>query len=254
MNCDTNFPSHRNQGLEEFLQEALDSEHKVWVIGDIHGFKKTLDALIIKLDLGPEDIVICLGDMVDRGPDSVGVVELFRGRDNLYALKGNHEEMLLIDWTNTNGLGNYSSDGFWSSSNPLSRARMLNTVRFISSLPTEIVLREFRLVHAGYRSMPYSATLDEQTDDERLWSREIFTISFPFDQERTIIVGHTTIQKFDILEDDKVWKSERLLENGRPSAIGIDTGIYLKSDSNPRISAMELNSGRVVSQKRMRDG
>ena len=46
--------------------------------------------------------------MVDRGPDSAGVVKLFMEKENLYSLKGNHEEMLLMDWEKTNGLRNYS--------------------------------------------------------------------------------------------------------------------------------------------------
>ena len=245
-----NFPLHRDQELEELLQDSLDSGNRIWIIGDIHGYKSTLDLLISKLELNPDDIVVCLGDMIDRGPDSVGVVELFENSDNLFVIKGNHEEMLLLDWSKTNGNGSYSSDGFWSSQDPLTRERMMGVVRYISSLPTEIVLREYRLVHAGYKWLPYSATLDEQTDSYRLHSRDIFTVSFPFDEERTIIVGHTTIQNFGILDDNTVWSSDRLLADGRTSAIGIDTGIYLKPEKNPRISAIELGSGRVISQRR----
>ena len=66
----------RDLQLEEHLQNTLDSGNKVWIIGDIHGYKETLNSLIDNLNLGLEDIVICLGDMVDRGPDSVGVVNL----------------------------------------------------------------------------------------------------------------------------------------------------------------------------------
>jgi hypothetical protein len=246
----TDFPPHRDKELEELLQGALDSGNRVWAIGDIHGYKSALDLLISKLELKPDDIVVCLGDMVDRGPESVGVVETFENGDNLFVVKGNHEEMLLLDWSKTNGHGPYSSDGFWSSQDPLTRERMLSVVRFISSLPTEIVLRDFRLVHAGYESFPYSVNLDEQTDTQRLHSRHIFTVSYPFDAQRTIIVGHTTIQNFGILGDNTVWRSDRLLVDGRTSAIGIDTGIYLKPEKNPRISAIELGSGRVISQRR----
>ena len=91
----------RNRQLEKKLQNILDSGNKVWIIGDIHGYKETLNSLIDNLNLGLEDIAICLGDMVDRGPDSVGVVNLFMYENNLYSLKGNHEEMLLMDWLKT---------------------------------------------------------------------------------------------------------------------------------------------------------
>ena len=99
--------------------------------------------------------------------------------------------------------------------------------------------------------MPYMASLDQQTDNERLWSRDIFTVNYPFDLKRTIIVGHTIIQNYGIFDDHKVWISKKLLEDGRPSAIGIDTGVYLQRDVNPRISAFELGSGKIVSQKRI---
>ena len=49
--------------------------------------------------------------------------------------------------------------------------------------------------------------------------------------------------------EDAVWRSEIKLEDGRDSAIGIDSGIKLHSDQNPRITAIELNSGRIISQR-----
>ena len=241
----------RDLHLEYLIQDTLDSDNRVWVIGDIHGYVETLKSLIENLNLGSKDIVICLGDMVDRGPDSAGVVKLFMEKENLYSLKGNHEQMLLMDWEETNGLGNYSHDGFWSSLSPLSREEMIEIMTFIRFLPTEIILDKFRLVHAGYCDMPYAESLEQQTDTERLWSRDIFTVNYPFDQERTVIVGHTIIQNYGVIGDNEVWNSTKLLKDGRASAIGIDTGIYLQKEGNPRITAIELGSGKIISQKRV---
>jgi len=241
----------RDLHLEYLIQDTLDSDNRVWVIGDIHGYVETLRSLIENLNLGSKDIVICLGDMVDRGPDSAGVVKLFMEKENLYSLKGNHEQMLLMDWEETNGLGNYSHDGFWSSLSPLSREDMIEIMTFIRFLPTEIILDKFRLVHAGYCDMPYAESLEQQTDTERLWSRDIFTVNYPFDQERTVIVGHTIIQNYGVIGDNEVWNSTKLLKDGRASAIGIDTGIYLQKEGNPRITAIELGSGKIISQKRV---
>jgi len=241
----------RDRKFEKFVQNILDSGKKVWIVGDIHGYKETFKLLINNLNLNSGDIVICLGDMVDRGPDSVGVVNLFMQSDNLFSLRGNHEEMLLIDWKHTNGFGKYSSEGFWSSAIPLSRGQKIDIMRYIHCLPTEVVLDRFRLVHAGYSDMPYSVSLDQQSDDEKLWSRDIFTVNYPFDEVRTIVVGHTIIQNYGIIDDNQVWISDKLLRDGRPSAIGIDTGIYLQRDKNPRITAFELSSGTIVSQKRV---
>ena len=53
------------------------------------------------------------------------------------------------------------------------------------------------------------------------------------------------------MEDDSVWRSEIKLEDGRDSAIGIDSGIKLHRDQNPRITAIELNSGKVICQQKV---
>ena len=241
----------RDNELESYIQEKLDTGSKIWVIGDVHGFKKTLDVLVKKLELKDNDLLICLGDMIDRGPESLEVLELFMKNNNYFSLKGNHEEMLQIDWKKTNGERNYSKDGFWSTSSLLTRSRMISAFDFISLLPTELVLESFRLVHAGYCEMPYSNDLNLQTDNERLWSRDIFDVSYPFDTLRTIIVGHTPVQNFDIFDDNRVWRSSILLKDGRVSSIGMDTGIFLKREMNPRLSALELSSGRVISEKRV---
>jgi serine/threonine protein phosphatase 1 len=73
----------------------------IYAIGDVHGqFDMLADALErIEDDAGPEARVVVLGDLVDRGPDSFGVIELLRlgiaeGRD-WTVLRGNHDQMFL---------------------------------------------------------------------------------------------------------------------------------------------------------------
>ncbi len=67
-------------------------------IGDIHGHADVLRALLDAVELRPDDRVIALGDYVDRGPDSRGVIEQLlelRRRGQLVALRGNHDFMML---------------------------------------------------------------------------------------------------------------------------------------------------------------
>jgi serine/threonine protein phosphatase 1 len=71
---------------------------RVLAIGDIHGCSQALDTLLSAVCPGPEDLIITLGDYVDRGPDSRGVLDRLcqlteTGR--LVALKGNHDQMML---------------------------------------------------------------------------------------------------------------------------------------------------------------
>ena len=243
----------RENELENRIEKTLENNHNVWIVGDIHGYFDSFVKLISKLNLNDGDLLISIGDMIDGGPESVGIVELFIENDQFLAILGNHEQMLLDDWNKKSKfeVGILKSSGFWASKNPVERNKKLMIVDYLSNLPTEIILEKFRLVHAGYRDFPYSSSLEDQSDEDRLWSRDIFTVRYPFDQNRTIVVGHTTIQKFGLIEDDSVWRSEIKLEDGRDSAIGIDSGIKLHSDQNPRITAIELNSGKIISQRKL---
>ena len=243
----------RENELENRIEKTLENNHNVWVVGDIHGYHDSFVKLVSKLNLDDGDLVISIGDMIDGGPESVGVVELFMVNDQFIAILGNHEQMLLDDWNKKSKFefGTLKSSGFWASKKPVDRNKKLMIVDYLSNLPTEIILEKFRLVHAGYRDFPYSSSLEDQSDEDRLWSRDIFTVRYPFDQNRTIVVGHTIIQNFGLMEDDSVWRSEIKLEDGRDSAIGIDSGIKLHRDQNPRITAIELNSGRIISQRKV---
>lgn len=73
---------------------------KKWVIPDIHGCAKTLKALVEQLQPSKEDLLIFLGDYIDRGPDARGVVDylmqLQAGGQQMIPLRGNHEEYLLL--------------------------------------------------------------------------------------------------------------------------------------------------------------
>src|SRR5438128_342790 len=67
-------------------------------VGDVHGCKAALDALLAAIEPEPADTLVTLGDYVDRGPDSRGVLDRLiglAGRCRLVPLMGNHEEALL---------------------------------------------------------------------------------------------------------------------------------------------------------------
>lgn len=71
---------------------------RVLAIGDIHGSLRPLDALLDWVNPTPDDLVVTLGDYVDRGPDTRGVLDRLvglRDRLNLVPLRGNHELMML---------------------------------------------------------------------------------------------------------------------------------------------------------------
>jgi serine/threonine protein phosphatase 1 len=71
---------------------------RLLAIGDIHGCSRALDALLEVVSPGSDDVIVALGDFVDWGPDSRGVLDRLlelRSRCHLIGLRGNHEEMML---------------------------------------------------------------------------------------------------------------------------------------------------------------
>jgi serine/threonine protein phosphatase 1 len=65
-----------------------------WIIGDIHGCSDELAELIDKLNLGPEDTLVSVGDLFHRGPNPIGVLDLFVQAGGVFIL-GNHELRVL---------------------------------------------------------------------------------------------------------------------------------------------------------------
>jgi len=71
---------------------------RVIAVGDVHGCLAAFDAVLAAMDLEPSDSLILLGDFVDRGPDSAGVIDRLielRERCFLFAIQGNHDELML---------------------------------------------------------------------------------------------------------------------------------------------------------------
>jgi len=67
----------------------------IYVVGDIHGCRATLERLLDSLDPAAEDLVVFVGDLVRKGPDSKGVLDVVRERPNLVSVRGNNEQKLV---------------------------------------------------------------------------------------------------------------------------------------------------------------
>jgi len=249
-------PSHRDKGLEKALQGALDAGSSVWAVGDIHGYKEEFEILLDKLELTEGDLVICIGDLIDRGPDSQGVLSIVSESDRIFSIKGNHELLMSIalgdsargeDFWWIDRVGGRATLDSMGNSEQEKRENARLWLEYTDNLPTEVILNRFRLAHSGYRA---DIPLDEQTDEDRLKSREVFRASIPLDPQRQIIAGHTPVQMLSNFDVDPpeggIWKSPVLLEDNRPSAVLLDTGIVLRDPTHrPRISAYDLQTGRV---------
>ena len=134
-----------------------------YVFSDIHGHAAPLRRLLERIAPSDEDRFFCLGDMIDRGPDPLGVIETVRALPNACVLSGNHEDLMLswvhdplggstlLDWA-ING-GGMTLRGYEA----LDEEGREELVAWIESLPAYAVCtvagRTYVLVHAGI--LPY---------------------------------------------------------------------------------------------------
>ena len=253
---------HRDKTLESALQAALDRGDSGWVVGDIHGYRAEFEALIDRMQLREGDMVLCLGDLVDRGPDSHGVITIVHESEQIFSLKGNHELIMSQALTTDSG----RATGFWEEriggretldsmpgDEEAKRKRAKEWLEFTDSLPTEVVLERFRMAHSGYR---IDIPLDAQSDEDRLKSREVFLAEEPLDPLRQIIAGHTPVQKlgnFGVEPPEQgIWISSARTTDERPAAVLIDTGIALEEpELRPRLSAYDLQTFRTEEIERL---
>lgn len=173
-----------------------ESKGRTIAVGDIHGCLAAFDALIDAVKLQASDTLVILGDFIDRGPDSRGVVErLIELQDQcrLVPLFGNHEEMLLAAregksdlryWKKFGGRETLDSYGRLADCSGIPRAH----VRFIQDCPLFFETATHIFVHAN--AAP-NFPMDQQSTLDLLWRPVVEGEVGPHYSGKTIVVGHT---------------------------------------------------------------
>ena len=121
---------------------------------------------------------------------------------------------------------------------------------FLTSTPTQITLKNYLLVHAGINP---EKSLDHQTDNDRMWSRNIFDFKEAPFPEKQVIVGHTPTQEIPGHEKPIPYFSELLNNNGKPSIIALDTGICKDRYELPTLTAFDIYTQKIVSVSRVEE-
>jgi serine/threonine protein phosphatase 1 len=215
--------------------QTFDDETRLYAIGDVHGRLDLLERAIQAIDhdvaeRGGTALTVTLGDYIDRGPQSRGVIERLSVNPfpTLYvALKGNHETLLeafLADpsvgahWRRLGGLETIASFGvpvqqlvlgrnYEDAAAQLRQALTQQHRDFLASLKTSVVVGRYFLCHAGVRP---GVPLDRQREDDLLWIRDEFLNSTE-DFGKIVVHGHTPVAEPEVL----------------PNRINIDTGAFM---------------------------
>lgn len=211
----------------------------VYAIGDVHGRLDVLAPLLrdIVVDANAANaaerpIVVFLGDYVDRGADSKGVIDLviqMQGFERLETrvLKGNHEEALLMflddpafgpTWIQHGGaatlasygvqtpMGQFSGEAWLTARDQFAAALPPRHLTFYRSLELMTQVGDYAFVHAGVRP---GVPLEQQAERDLLWIRYEF-LNAPGPFGAVIVHGHTPTETAEL----------------KPHRLGIDTGAY----------------------------
>ena len=240
------------------LKTALSPRHRridelpavTYAIGDVHGCLDELLALESKIkqdsaDIEGRKLLVMLGDYVDRGPQSAGVIDHLLARPppsfERICLMGNHEIMANAfferpeprsDWLQFGGVETLQSYGLpLEALSAASASRRLQTVdaylpqehrAFLGSLDWTLSMPGWLFVHAGLRS---GVPLEHQHPDDLFWIREEFFDGPPLDGIR-VVHGHTPAPEPVVT----------------PSRICIDTGAF----ATGRLTALRITPDGAI--------
>jgi serine/threonine protein phosphatase 1 len=177
---------------------------RILAIGDVHGASTSLDALLAAVRPTPDDLLVFLGDYVDRGPDSRGVLDrlialgqshrcvFLRGNHELMMTRARHDRGELRMWLSVGGMQTLASYG---------RAGTLADVPaehwdFLDNhLANYHETDTHVFVHATlFPELP----LDEQPELMLFW--EFLTGPIRHESGKTVVCGHTSQKSGEILD------------------------------------------------------
>lgn len=231
---------------------AIEPPHPVvYAVGDVHGCLAELaeaEARIVADPVGEghAKLVVLLGDYVDRGPNSAGVLDYLLGPApggiERVCLCGNHDDAMAdfvrdpaahLPWLDIGGLQTLHSYGI--DPGPLLRAGRFAQLRdllvsripathlsFIDALPVYVAVGDVLFVHAG---VDPGRALEDQRDGDMMWIREPFITNGP-GFPMTVVHGHTPSGDVSV----------------GPGRIGIDTGAYMTG----RLTVLRVHEGEFA--------
>lgn len=221
---------------------------RIIAVGDIHGCNNTFRELLMCLRLKKRDTLYLLGDLIDRGPDSKGVIEtilkLQHDGYDVRGILGNHEDMLLraIETDDEDDLFLWLENGGQETLNSYSGITSPHDIpethiSFLNSLPLYFTTRKHVLVHAGL-DFQIENPFSEDGREAMLWHRRL-TVEPDKMGGKKLVVGHT------IMDINKI------IESLDSNLIKLDNGCFMGKllKGKGSLVAMDLNSGELFIQE-----
>jgi serine/threonine protein phosphatase 1 len=220
------------------------------LIGDIHGCLATFKALLGQINICREsDKLYLLGDYVDRGPDSKGVIDkiisLQQAGYAVHPIRGNHEQMLIADHhaETVKGWHDMADEELKKSFGIENLSQLpIEYINFCKALPYYHLEDDFIAVHAG---LDFSQEDPLAEKKALLWIRDWYNnVNYDWLQERKIIHGHTPLTRQEIEEQFSGFDERQILN--------IDCGVYLsksKIHGLGHLCAFDITNKRLYFQE-----
>jgi len=209
-------------------------------IGDIHGCREALRTVLDEVAPGTDDVVITLGDHVDRGPDSKGVIDdlVQLGRSTrLLSLLGNHEEMMLdvltgrqphFEWVKHGGQATLESYGFDGDLDILPESH----IEFFGNLGDYFESEDYFFTHAAYDP---NRPLDDQPDELLRWHSLRDGVPPPHASGKVAVVGHTANPEGEIVNMGHILCIDtHCYRDGYLTAVDLTGGHYYQASKDGR--------------------
>lgn len=224
------------------------------VIPDIHGCLLSFEALLDKVNFGKNDQLFLLGDYIDKGSNSVGVldclIDLKESNYQIFALQGNHEQMLLEKHHKV--LERQYTTAELSLPHLRKNYKIIDTTRkilpkyynFLCNMPYFYELENFFLVHAGFNLSIQNPFEDFEA---MLWLRDFDMTreeQAHFFSNKTVIFGHSPTFLPQIEQDILDKKPAICLDNGCVFVSNLFLGNLLCLDLETMQLTMQENVDR----------
>ncbi len=221
-------------------------------ISDIHGCNRTFNELLKKIKFNKNDVLYLLGDYIDRGPDSKGVIDTIlnfsKNGFQINCLKGNHEEQILkakkdrdayLDWQYWGGKQTMSSFGtddihqipkkYWD---------------FFENLEYYFETDNYILAHAG---LNFEMENPLEGKYSMMWIRDWYNeINYQWLENRIIIHGHTPTDTLNI--------QQAYLQLNEVQILNIDNGCFYKiSHGRGKLCAFDMSNRLLYFQENIDD-
>lgn len=203
----------------------------IYVMSDIHGHRRRFDSVMKQINLQPEDTLYILGDVIDRNPDGIRILQQLRAMPNVVMLLGNHEYMMLDALYNIpdeeDGYADYLREkrlNLWYRNGGDVTHRYPKHIRksvrqeileYLDKLPVNIEImvngQKYLLTHAAPEDEYLNSSMKHRDGREfAVWHRYRSHDRGPDDY--TVIFGHTPTTEHQLAKPATIWNGRNLID------------------------------------------